>query len=90
MSDSDPGSAGRGAAPACGARMRRGGRCLRAALPGRSRCAWHGGHARSGAPRGNRNAVKHGFCTAAARAERRQVEAFMRECLRTMEEIEGK
>jgi hypothetical protein len=39
----------------------------------------HGGAAGSGAPRGNRNAVRDGFYGAAARAERRAMNAFIRD-----------
>lgn len=39
----------------------------------------HGGAAGSGAPKGNRNALKDGFYTAEAIEERRALRKFMRE-----------
>jgi len=47
------------AAPRCGARTRAGHACRSPAIHGRARCRMHGGKG-SGAPRGNRNAWKHG------------------------------
>jgi len=44
----------------CGARTRSGAPCKRAPMEGRTRCKLHGG-ASTGAPKGNSNAVKHGF-----------------------------
>ncbi len=37
----------------------------------------HGGAAGAGAPRGNRNALKHGYWSAAAEADRRHVAALI-------------
>jgi hypothetical protein len=73
----------------CGARLRGdGGRCPRPPAPGRRRCRAHGGAVRWGAPKGNRNAFKHGADTAEAIAQRRAISAFIRECYRTIREIE--
>jgi glucans biosynthesis protein len=73
----------------CGARLRGGGgRCLRPAAAGKRRCRAHGGAARWGAPKGNRNAFKHGADTAEAIAQRRAISAFIRDCYRTIREIE--
>lgn len=44
----------------CGARTRSGEPCKRAPMTGKTRCKLHGG-ASTGAPKGNSNAVKHGF-----------------------------
>ena len=44
----------------CGARTRAGTPCRSPAVHGRARCRMHGGARGSGAPRGNRNAWKHG------------------------------
>ena len=38
---------------------RTGKRCKRFCQPGKTVCKWHGGHS-SGAPRGNKNSLKHG------------------------------
>jgi uncharacterized protein YjcR len=37
----------------------------------------HGGAAGSGAPRGNRNAVTHGFYTGEAKAERQNIRSLV-------------
>src|SRR5258708_16907204 len=44
----------------CGAKLRDGTPCAVLLPPGHGRCFKHGGAPRSGAPRGNSNAVKHG------------------------------
>ncbi|WP_306308773.1 HGGxSTG domain-containing protein [Flavimaribacter sediminis] len=49
--------------PRCGAKTRRGTQCQAPAVSGKSRCRMHGGAAGSGAPAGNRNALKHGRFT---------------------------
>ncbi len=48
-------------APRCGAKTRRGTSCQSPMVRGRKRCRMHGGAYGSGAPKGNRNAWKHGF-----------------------------
>jgi hypothetical protein len=45
--------------PRCLAKTRRGTECQSPALRGKKRCRLHGGHS-TGAPKGNRNAWKHG------------------------------
>lgn len=64
----------------CGARTRKGTPCRAPAVTGRPRCRMHGGAKGSGAPIGNRNALKHGRYTAAAIAWRRHLAALVREC----------
>lgn len=81
------GAPGAGAAT-CGARLRDGGFCPRLPAAGRRRCRRHGGVANWGAPAGNRRALKHGAFTAAAKARRRAVSAFLRDCWRTIHEFE--
>ena len=49
-------------APRCGARTRAGAPCQSPAISGKARCRKHGGK-KSGAPKGNRNAVRHGVYT---------------------------
>ncbi|WP_354075457.1 HGGxSTG domain-containing protein [Bradyrhizobium sp. S3.5.5] len=51
------------ASPRCGARTRSGSACLAPAVHGKTRCRMHGSAARSGAPKGNQNARKHGLFT---------------------------
>ena len=60
----------------CGARTRRGSRCQSPAMPN-GRCRMHGGMS-PGAPRGNRNALKHGRYTAEAIECRREISALLR------------
>jgi len=45
----------------CGAKTRSGKPCMSPAVSGKKRCRMHGGAEGSGAPRGNKNALKHGF-----------------------------
>lgn len=52
------------------------------------RCRMHGG-ASTGAPKGNRNAFKHGLFTAEAIAERRDVAALIREMKGLVEQVDG-
>ena len=59
--------------PCCGARTRSGKPCRSPAVQGKRRCRMHGGALGSGAPRGNKNALKHGLYTREAIAERRQI-----------------
>ena len=57
----------------CGARTRSGKACMSPAVSGKSRCRMHGGAQGSGAPRGNKNAVTHGFYMRKAKAERQKI-----------------
>lgn len=59
--------------PRCGAKTRSGTPCNSPAVRGNRRCRMHGGAPGSGAPQGNRNALKHGLYTGKALAERRFV-----------------
>ncbi|WP_346658661.1 HGGxSTG domain-containing protein [Bradyrhizobium sp. 143] len=75
------------ASPRCGARTRDGGACCAPAVHGKTRCRMHGGAARCGAPRGNRNARKHGRFTRDAVAERRAVRALLGETWDLLREL---
>ena len=66
----------------CGARTRSGSPCRSPAVRGRRRCRMHGGAAGSGAPEGNRNALRHGGRTAEAMALRRLANDLSREARR--------
>ena len=63
--------------PRCGARTRKGPPCRSPAMPN-GRCRLHGGKS-TGAPKGNRNAWKHGHYSAEAVEERRQARKLLRE-----------
>jgi uncharacterized protein YjcR len=72
----------------CGAKTRSGKSCQSPAVQGKKRCRMHGGAAGSGAPRGNKNAVKHGLYTREAIAQRRQLTELMRQSRKLLSEIE--
>jgi hypothetical protein len=63
-------------APRCLARTRRGKPCQSPAMKN-GRCRMHGGRS-PGAPKGNKNALKHGRYTAEAIARRHAVAALIR------------
>ena len=63
----------------CGAKTRSGKSCLSPAVSGKRRCRMHGGAPGSGAPKGNKNALKHGLFTSRAVAERRSLQLLLRE-----------
>jgi hypothetical protein len=71
----------------CGAKIRSGGSCCSPAVRGKKRCRMHGGAPRSGPPRGNRNARKHGLFTSDAIAERKQVQALLGEARKLLQEM---
>jgi hypothetical protein len=63
----------------CGAKTRSGKPCMSPAVGGKRRCRMHGGAAGSGAPQGNKNALKHGRFTREAYAERQLVRSLLQE-----------
>lgn len=71
--------------PRCGAKMRSGQPCRSPAMAN-GRCRMHGG-ASPGAPKGNRNALKHGLYTAEAIAERQEMAVLLRAMRETVEEV---
>ena len=73
--------------PRCGATTRNGNTCRAPAVHGKARCRMHGGAARSGAPRGNRNARKHGLFSRGAIAERRQMRVVLDEAQKLLREL---
>ena len=75
------------ASPHCGAKTRTSGACRSPAVHGNKRCRMHGGARGSGAPKANRNARKHGLFTTDAMAERRQIQALLREARKFLEEV---
>ena len=72
-------------APRCGARTRKGKSCQGPAMPN-GRCRMHGGKS-TGAPKGNKNALKHGRYSAEAIAERRYVQELIQASHRQMKEF---
>ncbi len=64
--------------PRCGARTRKGTPCLAPAVTGKRRCRMHGGAEGSGAPKGNKTALKSGLYTREAFEERRRLRNLRR------------
>jgi hypothetical protein len=62
----------------CGAKTRLGQACMSPAVSGKRRCRMHGGAAGSGAPRGNKNALKIGFYRHQAKARRKNIRTLLR------------
>jgi hypothetical protein len=75
-------------APRCGARTRRGSPCAAPAVRGRRRCRMHGGGVGSGAPRGNKNALKNGRFTREALEQRSSVNRLIRAGLEVLALLE--
>ena len=73
------------ASPRCGARTRCGEACRAPAVRGNRRCRMHGGTPGSGAPVANQNARKHGRFTTDAIAERKQIQALLREARKMLQ-----
>jgi len=71
----------------CGAKTRSGKPCKSPAVSGKRRCRMHGGAPGSGAPHGNKNALKHGRYTRVAIAERRQLRVLLRQSRMLIQEI---
>jgi glucans biosynthesis protein len=71
----------------CGARTRSGNPCRSPAVRGKRRCRMHGGAAGSGAPMGNKNALRHGHYSAEAIAQRRELAELIRQSRATLAEL---
>jgi hypothetical protein len=71
----------------CGARTRSGGPCRSPAVRGKRRCRMHGGATGSGAPMGNKNALRHGLYTAEAIARRRSLAGLIRQSRASLAEL---
>jgi glucans biosynthesis protein len=72
----------------CGAKTRAGKPCRAPAARGKKRCRMHGGAPGTGAPRGNKNALRHGRFTREAIEERRQLQALLRQSRKLVQQIE--
>jgi glucans biosynthesis protein len=72
----------------CGTKTRSGKPCKSPAVSERKRCRMHGGAPASGAPRGNKNALKHGRYTREAIEDRRQLRDFLRQTRMLLQAIE--
>ena len=69
----------------CYAQTRCGNPCMSPAMPN-GRCRMHGGKS-TGAPKGNRNAVKHGACTQEAVLIRKKYRALLADSKATIKEL---
>jgi hypothetical protein len=76
--------------PRCGAKTRLGKLCMSPAVSGKRRCRMHGGALGSGAPRGNKNALKHGHYTREAIEGRRQLQALLRQSRMLLQQIDDR
>ncbi len=73
--------------PRCGAKTRSGRACSSPAVRGKKRCRMHGGAKGSGAPLGNRNALKHGLYTKEAIEERMKLSRLLKTTREFLDEI---
>jgi hypothetical protein len=73
--------------PRCGARTRCGKACKSPAVSGKKRCRMHGGAFGSGAPRGNKNALKHGRFTRESLEERRRTYALIKTLRKSVDSV---
>ncbi len=71
----------------CGARTRSGDSCRGAAVRGKARCRMHGGALGSGAQPGNRNALRHGWWSFAATAERARAAVLLADGARVLKAL---
>jgi hypothetical protein len=72
-------SSDREIAPAlCGAKTRSGRPCRTPVVTGKKRCRMHGGAPGSGAPRNNKNALKHGMYTREAIEDGKKLKLLLR------------
>lgn len=65
-------------APRCGSKTRAGTPCMCPAILNKHRCRMHGGKG-DGAPRGNKNALKHGHTTREAKDKLKEIKDMLRE-----------
>lgn len=72
----------------CGAKTHAGTPCKSPAVSGKRRCRMHGGAKGSGAPKGNRNALKHRLYAAEAKEQRQAVRELIRQSRETIEKFE--
>ncbi|MEO4040785.1 HGGxSTG domain-containing protein [Hoeflea sp. CAU 1731] len=73
--------------PRCGAKTRNGAPCRSPAVLGKTHCRMHGGSVGSGAPPGNKNAIKHGGYTREVKLVRKWVRDRIRESNDTLKDF---
>jgi hypothetical protein len=74
----------------CGARTRKGCPCKAPAVRGKRRCRMHGGAPGSGAPKENRNALKHGRYTREAIGERKRLRELVQQSRKLIAGLPGR
>ena len=57
------------------------------AVKGKRRCRMHGGAKGSGAPKGNKNALKHGLYISESLEERRRLRKLVADARKTLKEL---
>jgi hypothetical protein len=72
----------------CGAKTRAGTPCKSPSVHDKKRCRMHGGAPGSGAPRGNKNALKHGRYTREAIAEGKRIRELVQQSRKLLLQIE--
>ncbi len=73
--------------PRCGAKTRSGKPCKSPAVRGKKRCRMHGGAFGSGAPRGNKNALKQGRFTRELLDQRHRTNELIKALRRTINSV---
>jgi hypothetical protein len=73
--------------PRCNARNRRGAACRAPAVSGKKKCRMHGGAQGSGAPKANKNALKHGTYTKEALQQRAAMRALIAQAHGLLKEL---
>lgn len=71
----------------CGAKTRTGKSCNSHPVRGKRRCRMHGGAPGSGAPKGNKNALKHGRFTKEAIQKRQSLRSLLLDAKKLAQEI---
>lgn len=73
--------------PRCGAKTRLGTPCKAPAVSNKKRCRMHGGAKGSGAPKGNKHALKHGQTTIAIKAFKKDVCLLLKESRKLLNKL---
>lgn len=73
-------------APRCGAKTRKGTPCQSPAVRSKRRCRMHGGTRGIGAKKYNKNALKHGFYTRAAKEQRQEINKLIKNCQKLIQD----
>lgn len=72
----------------CGAKTRSGLPCKSPAIAGKRRCRMHGGKG-SGAPKGSKNALKHGHTTQEAKDKLKEIKDMLKEARKFIKQVDS-